>query len=293
MIIKDVYNQVDSGDIDWAYLTKVYEIKDWNFQVVRPQNTFFFFFEDFESESIINYFQEGDTYLGELISNLFQFFFPFPNRYYSSLNKGGYFGFLELIFEDCTNVLDFFFNFFSVLNFFVFFGWGSAPLENIFTGFFLYHPYAFALDELLTDNLKIFVMLCHRGFDGFDEFFFYLGYFFFFISMCFNFIYRLFFNFFNFFVFFDVNFLVLFDSSFFCFFFSFLLFFFFVKSIFFVFFFNLNVIFFLFLLFFIKFFFFRNIFYFKFYVFNLDYYFFLKVFYDYKKALKKLLIFSK
>jgi hypothetical protein len=28
MIIKDVYNQVDSGDIDWAYLTKVYEIKD-------------------------------------------------------------------------------------------------------------------------------------------------------------------------------------------------------------------------------------------------------------------------
>jgi hypothetical protein len=252
--IKDGFNQITYGDFDWRYLTKFYEINDWNFQVVRPQNTFFFFFDDFELENKLHIYQDEDGYLSELFSHLFISIFTIPSQFFFSFNKGYSEFFFDLVLNPGSGLFDSLDKYFEIFNFFVFYGWGTTVFEFFFTGFF-YSLNSYLVDEIFFDNLNVFVMLIYRGFDGFDELFGAYGYFFFFFSMIINFFYRIFFNFFNFFVFFDVNFLVLFDSSFFCFFFSFFLFFFFLKNVFFLLIFNLNFFFFYYYYIFLRFFF--------------------------------------
>lgn len=177
--IKEGFNQIPFGDFDWYYLTKIYEIQDWNYQVVRPQNIFFFFFDDFELENKLHIYQDEDGYLNELFSHLFISFFNFPSKFFFSINKGFNVFILDELLIPGSGFLDSLERYFEIFNFFIFYGWSSNIFEIFFTGFF-FSLSSYLVDEFWVDNLNVFTMLIYRGFDGFDELFGFYGFFFFF-----------------------------------------------------------------------------------------------------------------
>jgi hypothetical protein len=103
-------------------LTKIYEIEDWNFQAVRPQNTFFFFFDDFELENKFHIYQDEDGYLSELFSHLFISLFSFPSQFFYSINKGSNDFFFDLVLSPGSSLFDSFDKYFELFNFFIFYG---------------------------------------------------------------------------------------------------------------------------------------------------------------------------
>lgn len=128
-------------------MTKIYEIQDWNFQVVRPQNIFFFFFDDFELENKLHVYQDEDGYLNELFSHLFISFFNFPSQFFFSINKGFDDFISNVVLSPEANLgIDVFAKYFEIFNFFLFYGWGTTVFEIFFTGFF------FNLSSYLVDE---------------------------------------------------------------------------------------------------------------------------------------------
>jgi hypothetical protein len=173
-----VFNYLEFGDVDWSYLTKFYEMENWNFQVVKPQNSFYFFFDDFDSDLRIDSFlQDGENYFSSLFSHLFQLYFPF-SKYVASFNDHGYRFFFELGHDDKGGFFDALLHFFSFLNFFTCFGWGSIVIEGLLTGFF-YSPYWWLID-IFGPTFGGTVFLFLRGFDSFDDLLFDYAFFFFF-----------------------------------------------------------------------------------------------------------------
>jgi len=121
-VVKDGFNQIPFGDFDWRYLTKFYEMQDWNFQVVRPHNTFFFLFDDFELENKFHVNQDEDGYLNELFHHLFISFFNFPSQFFYSLNKGFSEFIFDLVLSPGLGFFDSLVRYFEIFNFFAFYG---------------------------------------------------------------------------------------------------------------------------------------------------------------------------
>ena len=88
-------------DIDWFYLTKIYDVSNWNYQAVLPMSTFYFFFFDYFVDNF-NDFALMSSEFSDYLSSLSSYYFNF--EYLSYLVKYYFKGFV--IYDLFVNIND-------------------------------------------------------------------------------------------------------------------------------------------------------------------------------------------